>query len=1177
MNGPKRATTAQKPARLARVRGTGQGLVVMLAVAFSAATATPALATPFDVAPSRATPAVDGSITDVAVAPDGTTYLGGVFTRIGRPTGAAPLVDDTTGTPLAGWPDVAGGPVAVAIGDGFGGVYLGGAFTHVGGVPARNLAHVRADGTVDATFAPDPNAPISTLELSPDRQTVYVGGGFLTDIGRGSSIGGAQRDHLAAVDATTGAATAWAPDPDQEPRDLAVSPDGSRVYVAGHHGWTARLENGCDGDASAVPSAGTGRDVLWCAGGDYASVSAIALSADGQTLFVGGSFEARIFDRPTFGQSGENLAAIRTSDGGPIPAFSPTENSGTSHVVRDLELTADGQTLWLAGSFTSVGGQPRTGVAAISTANSAVRSVAPVVVPAGTVTTIDLAPGGATLLLGGPFDTVGGSPRNHAAQVRTDTGAVTAWDAALGGTPWAFARVAAGVLVLGDITTAGALPRANLAAFSADGTILPWNPGSTEDVVGLGVTADGDHVFVGTGNATFGVNRIGGAIRPGVAKLDATTGTATAWELANFTGDVHTLEVLGEAVWIGGRFGFSPHENLRGIRTDHPRDLPSPNVDREVLSLAFSPDRRRLALGLEYFPYSGKVGDLDRGTVASVALPGGTVEPLDNRDVGDVNGLAFSRDASTLGVGADRQNLGGAPDDAVRIVHPTSGATLAAADIGYPRDVLATADRDAFLLAGDFYLGPTPADRRTLFEVSSVTLTDTGWTPKLSPGVRELARRPSGPLLAVGSFGEGDGRTRAGIAEFDDPGPDLVPPDTELTGAAEGSAPVPFLGVHSNEPGSTTECRIGTGAWTACSGTVDLSSLGGARVDVSARATDPAGNVDPTPVTVSVQVDTVTPDAPELPQPPPQTVRTFAVPFSLPSADSRGRCRVDGGREFACTDQVVLFQAAEGQHTIEVAAEDKALNRSATRSVVVTVDSIAPTLTLDTPAPQPGPTVSVPFSASEPATFRCSFDGLADTACNSPFTRSGVPAGDHTLRVLARDTAGNSSTPKTVTFAVENGPVPTPTPTPTPEATPTATPTPSPDPTPTPTPGRPTPSPTPPVTAQAPNGARLLLSGRSFRADGKARIRLPLRCDAGRAARCVGTLAVAAGTTVAASSRVDLADGASRTYRLPLKGRQLRALRRRTTLRLQIAYVLEGAAPGFGATFKVLPAKRPKR
>ena len=87
----------------------------------------------------------------------------------------APL-DASTGSLAASFPKVNNVINAVAA-DGFGGWYIGGDFTTVGGLARNRLAHITAAGTVDAW---NPNADNSVWALAVSGSTVYVGGNFTT-------------------------------------------------------------------------------------------------------------------------------------------------------------------------------------------------------------------------------------------------------------------------------------------------------------------------------------------------------------------------------------------------------------------------------------------------------------------------------------------------------------------------------------------------------------------------------------------------------------------------------------------------------------------------------------------------------------------------------------------------------------------------------------------------------------------------------------------------------------------------------------------------------------------------------------------------------------------------------------------------------------------------------------
>jgi glucose/arabinose dehydrogenase/Ca2+-binding RTX toxin-like protein len=102
------------------------------------------------------------------------------------------------------------------------------------------------------------------------------------------------------------------------------------------------------------------------------------------------------------------------------------------------------------------------------------------------------------------------------------------------------------------------------------------------------------------------------------------------------------------------------------------------------------------------------------------------------------------------------------------------------------------------------------------------------------------------------------------------PPPDTTPPETTITSGptsptTQTSATLAFS---SNETGSTFECALDLGSFLSCTSPVSYSvpAVGGHEVRI--RATDPAGNVDPTPASFTWTIETP-PDPPPPPPPPP--------------------------------------------------------------------------------------------------------------------------------------------------------------------------------------------------------------------------------------------------------------------------------------------------------------------
>ncbi len=211
----------------------------------------------------------DGPV-DAELLSGNTLYLGGSFTRVAPATGGGIPLDPISGLSVKGFPKVLGIVYAV-VADGAGGWYIGGDFTSVGEVQRSNLAHILSDTTVSA-WDPGVDPGGFVFALAVNGGTVYAGGLFF-------SIGGQMRNHIAALDANTGLATAW--DPNAGPvYALAVS--GSTVYAGGEF---TSMVGGQPRNYIAAIDASTGLATTWA---PNASFPVRALAVSGDTVYAGG-------------------------------------------------------------------------------------------------------------------------------------------------------------------------------------------------------------------------------------------------------------------------------------------------------------------------------------------------------------------------------------------------------------------------------------------------------------------------------------------------------------------------------------------------------------------------------------------------------------------------------------------------------------------------------------------------------------------------------------------------------------------------------------------------------------------------------------------------------------------------------------------------------------------------
>ncbi len=136
----------------------------------------------------------------------------------------------------------------------------------------------------------------------------------------------------------------------------------------------------------------------------------------------------------------------------------------------------------------------------------------------------------------------------------------------------------------------------------------------------------------------------------------------------------------------------------------------------------------------------------------------------------------------------------------------------------------------------------------------------------------------------------------------------------------------------SSEASSSFECRVDTGDWASCVSPATLTGLSTVPHTFAARATDPAGNTDPTPATwdwtvVPVSSDTVAPETTIVTGPPVTTTSTSATfDFASSEAGSTFECLLDAGNWTPCASPTDYFSLDTAPHAFHVRATDAAGN-----------------------------------------------------------------------------------------------------------------------------------------------------------------------------------------------------------------------------------------------------------
>lgn len=466
-------------------------------------------------------------------------YFGGQFAMVGKPKYSYAVLYNKTTNQIEHFIDVPNGEVHTIYPDGSGGWYIGGEFTRVGAHAIQNLAHIKSDRTVNASWTPNPNDIVYTIYA--DAGNVYVGGKF-------TQIGGQTVEYLAKVSATTGLPDlTWNTQKPETGPSIYIRKivrDGSDLYINGTFsmiGTTPRLT------VAKLDFATGALDMTW---NPSLNGGANDIAVTPSHVYLVGSFSMiQSALRYYIGRTNKTTGA---ADGwNPNP--NPTDING--HVFRVSPNLAHNE-IYVSGYFNVINGQ--SGIPIIAKLNDSTGAVdsswlvAPNY-PNGHIETIVVS--GNTLYLGGKFIQINSAQGNGTFRA-TAVGRTTATK--LPGWTFNFSDTVnimheegdyifiGGRFLVGDGTRMG-----NVARFQKSNGQLDagWNPNADNQVNTIAVDSSG--VYIG---GTF--FNIGGTSRDRVAKVNTTTGAAIAAWNANLSdhNNVNTISLSSAHAYMGGYF-----------------------------------------------------------------------------------------------------------------------------------------------------------------------------------------------------------------------------------------------------------------------------------------------------------------------------------------------------------------------------------------------------------------------------------------------------------------------------------------------------------------------------------------------------------------------------------------------------------------------------------------------
>ncbi len=646
-------------------------------------------------------------------------YIRGGFDRVGPHTGLAVPFHTSDGTLLPDFPQVDGdlnAEVRAIAPDGEGGWYIGGNFTTVNGTSWLNLAHVRADYSLDPNWKPDPNGPVYALALSD--KILYIGGAF-------TAIGGQDRQRLAALNTATGEVTDWNPAADDDARALAVS--GNTLYVGG----SFQQIGGEPRPYAAALNRTTGQVLDW---NPLSDGPVFALVVSGTTVYAGGYFsEIGWSDRTS-------IAALDAITG---QALNWAVGLSGSHPTV-YALAVSGNTVYVGGYFEKSG---CPSLVFLDARTGSTQQCPGVVMGTDIESVYALALGDDTLYVGGRFTGIAGQPRTHLAALDASTGTAREWDPAPNCPVRALALSGDTLYAGGCLRSAAMLRRDDgLAAIHIPtGQPAAWTP---PEIQGGGVGA-----FVISGTTLYiggDFSSVGGQPRDGLAAIDLVTGEVADWNplpLHQVYDTIQTMARYGNTLYLGGSFmitGDQERYRLAAVDTVTGELLPwAPRANYPVRAMVVSGDR--LYVGGEFTT----INDQRHECLAAFDLTTGQLLPWNPvQGCGYIDGVkALTVSNNLLYVGGNFDTMDGQERKGLAAIdlhtrevtswNPHSDGVVWAVEVS----------GDTVLVGGDFRnIGGQPRNR--LAALDAITGRANAWNPSLS--YRPYALAVVGNSLYVG-------------------------------------------------------------------------------------------------------------------------------------------------------------------------------------------------------------------------------------------------------------------------------------------------------------------------------------------------------------------------------------------------------------------------------------------
>ncbi len=486
--------------------------------------------------------------------------------------------------------------------------------------------------------------------------------------------------------------------------------------------------------------------------------------------YIGGSFTS------VGGLTRIGLAHLR-SDGTVNPGWVANLNVGsTVHAI-----SVAGGSIYLGGTFTIVAGQSRNRIAAIATANAQIQPWNPGV---GGSSVRSIAVAGTRILVGGSFTNAGNQARLNLASLDASSGAATGWNPSPDGPVNTLALSGLTLYCGGEFTTMADEPRTNFAVLNSfTGSLEPVRP-APDGPVAATLLHQNRLYLAGL------FNEVGGVARTNLAALDPTTGELLPWT-ADVPGAAYSIAAVGDTLAVGGDY----------VRENGGRnfDLFSLTTGASLLGQSLNPAGQVRAVGLSDDGATGFVGGIFtmidpvlRSGVAAVRVEDGAILPFDPQLQTSVTNSrplvnAIALHDGVLYAGGSFEAAGSSPRTNLVALAPDTGAALDWTSHANG-DVETLFAHDARLFASGRFSSLGGAGRTNAGAVSLTSGEATDWAPGPNAVITTFDVGTNGVLYVGGGFTSIAGETRGRLAAFNLDDGTLLPWDPFANGTVDAVA-----------------------------------------------------------------------------------------------------------------------------------------------------------------------------------------------------------------------------------------------------------------------------------------------------------------------------------------------------------------------------------------------------